>query len=296
MKLKTSDWVVYGIAALSAILAIVLVYGYVQNRVAEAEANASTKTITVVEKPELHSIVVASRDIYRGEKIDADDVKVLNVPMEGLVVKGVIINPQNAVGHVAHQKIYAGEWILAKKLKSESQSRSQSVEALLEKKRRAIRLPIEPDTGLLGIINPGDHVDVISVFESADSKRMVSRTILQNITVLSIGIENQMRATSADPEEETNTPFANKQASNKKSMVALDVDTTQAEKLALAMNVGAIHLLLRNSADTELVDTKGVNLKVMEKGQRRPPKYKPKKKREVIELMQGGNVQEVITR
>lgn len=295
MKLKTSDWAVYGIAALSAILAIVLVYGYVQNRVAEAEANASTKTITVVEKPELHSIVVASRDIYRGEQIEADDVKVLNVPMEGLVVKGVIINPQNAVGHVAHQKIYAGEWILAKKLKSESQSRSQSVEALLDKKRRAIRLPIDPATGLLGILNPGDHVDVISVFESADSKRMVSRTILQNISVLSIGIENQMRANRADSEEESNGVFA-KPVDNKKSMVALDVDTTQAEKLALAMNVGAIHLLLRNAADTELVKTKGVNLKVMEKGQRRPPKYKPKKKREVIELMQGGNVQEVITR
>lgn len=295
MKLKTSDWAVYGIAALSAILAIVLVYGYVQNRVAEAEANASTKTITVVEKPELHSIVVASRDIYRGEQIEADDVKVLNVPMEGLVVKGVIINPQNAVGHVAHQRIYAGEWILAKKLKSESQSRAQSVEALLDKKRRAIRLPIDPATGLLGILNPGDHVDVISVFESADSKRMVSRTILQNISVLSIGIENQMRASRVDSEEESNGVFA-KPVDNKKSMVALDVDTTQAEKLALAMNVGAIHLLLRNAADTELVKTKGVNLKVMEKGQRRPPKYKPKKKREVIELMQGGNVQEVITR
>jgi len=294
MKLKTSDWVVYGIAALSAILAIVLVYGYVQNRVAEAEANASTKTITVVEKPELHSIVVASRDIYRGEQIEADDLKVLNVPMEGLVVKGVIVNPQNAVGHVAHQKIYAGEWILAKKLKSESQSRAQSVEALLDEKRRAIRLPIDPGTGLLGIISPGDHVDIISVFESADSKRMVSRTILQNISVLSIGIENQMRDAAAESEESDNT--FSKSNPNKKSMIALDVDTTQAEKLALAMNVGAIHLLLRNSADTELVETKGVNLKVMEKGQRRSPKYKPKKKREVIELMQGGNVQEVITR
>ncbi|MDG4812299.1 Flp pilus assembly protein CpaB [Hydrogenovibrio sp. 3SP14C1] len=294
MKLKTSDWVVYGIAALSAILAIVLVYGYVQNRVAEAEANAGTKTITVVEKPELHSIVVASRDIYRGEQIEADDVKVLNVPMEGLVVKGVIVNPQNAVGHVAHQNIYAGEWILAKKLKSESQSRAQSVEALLDEKRRAIRLPIDPGTGLLGIISPGDHVDIISVFESADSKRMVSRTILQNISVLSIGIENQMRGNASESDDSDNT--FSKSNRNQKSMIALDVDTNQAEKLALAMNVGAIHLLLRNSADTELVETKGANLKVMEKGQRRPPKYKPKKKRDVIELMQGGNVQEVITR
>lgn len=292
MKLKTSDLIVYGVATLSAVLAVVLVYGYVQNRVAEAEANAQVKTITVVEKPELRAVVVASRDLYRGEQIGVDDVKVLNVPMEGVVVKGVITNPQNVVGHIARQHIYGGEWILEAKIGGEIKDEKQSVESLLVGKRRAMRVPVDPSTGLLGLLQPGDHVDVISVFESADDKRMVSRAILQNVSVLSIGQANRMRTANTNKEDDDSV---SPEATLKESVVALDVDTTQAEKLALAVNVGAIHLLLRNSADTELIETKGVNLKVMEKGKRRPPKYRPKQKRAVIEVMQGGKVQEVIT-
>lgn len=291
MKLKTSDLIVYGVATLSAVLAVVLVYGYVQNRVAEAEANTKVKTITVVEKPELRAVVVASRDLYRGEQIAVDDVKVLNVPMEGVIVKGVITNPQNVIGHIAHQHIYGGEWILEAKIGSEIKDQKQSVESLLISKRRAMRVPVDPSSGLLGLLQPGDHVDVISVFESADDKRMVSRAILQNVTVLSIGQANRMRTSIANEDEEDISP----EATIKDSVVALDVDTTQAEKLALAINVGAIHLLLRNAADTELVATQGVNLKIMEKGKRRPPKFRPKQKRAVIEVMQGGKVQEVIT-
>ncbi|MPQ96318.1 Flp pilus assembly protein CpaB, partial [Thioclava sp. JE_KL1] len=78
MKLKTSDWLIYGSAALSAILAVVFVYGYVQNRVEDAKAHAQVKTVTIVQKPKLLSVVVANRDIYRGEKIDVDDLKVLS--------------------------------------------------------------------------------------------------------------------------------------------------------------------------------------------------------------------------
>ncbi|MDX1796440.1 MAG: Flp pilus assembly protein CpaB [Hydrogenovibrio sp.] len=292
MKLKTSDWLVYGVAGLSAVLAVIFVYGYVQNRVEEAKASASVKTVTIVEKPELRSVVVANRDIYRGEKIDVDDLKVLKVPTDGVVVKGVVTNPQAAVGHIAFQKLYAGEWLMEKKIGTQKDVGKQSVEALLNSGQRAMRLPVSAASGLLGILNPGDHVDVISVFESTDSKKMISRTVLQNITVLSIGQKNRMKIDSAKSESRGDNP----ETSVDKSMIALDVTTHQAEQLALAMNVGAIHLVLRNPSDTKLVKTEGVNLKVMERGKGRPPKYKPKTKREVIELMQGGDVQEVITR
>ena len=82
----------------------------------------------------------------------------------------------------------------------------------------------------------------------------------------------------------------------KASMVALNVDTPQAEQLALAMNVGAIHLALRGPADVNIIKTDGVNIKVMERSKQRPPKYKPKTNRDVIQIMQGDKLQEVITR
>lgn len=294
MKLQRSDFILYGVALLASMLAASLVYGYVENRVAEAESKAEVKTITVIEKPELRSVVVANRDLYRGEKIDIDDIKVLMVPTEGLIAQGVVINPDKVIGHVAKQHIYTGEWLIEKKVALEIKDESR-VESLLETGMRAMRIPVSAESGLLGMLNPSDHVDVISVFESADGKRMISRTILQNIEVLSIGQTNRMIQIK-DEELKQAKENHEGEAFVKASMVALNVNTRQAEQLALAMNVGAIHLALRGPADVSLVTTDGVNVKVMERSKQRPPKYKPKTKRDVIQIMQGDSVQEVITR
>ncbi|WP_373020450.1 Flp pilus assembly protein CpaB [Thiomicrorhabdus sp.] len=293
MKIQRSDFILYGVALLSAVLAVGLVYGYVENRVAEAESKTEVKTVTVIEKPELRSVVVANRDLYRGEKIELDDIKVLMVPTEGVIAKGVVTQPDAVVGHIAKQHIFAGEWLIDQKV-GVQQEAENSVEALLEKGMRAIRIPVSAESGLLGMLNPNDHVDVISVFESADGKRMISRTILQNIEVLSIGQTNRMGQMKQEEVQEANK---NRQgeAFVKASMVALNVNTQQAEQVALAMNVGAIHLALRGPSDVGLVETDGVNVKVMERGKQRPPKFKPKQKREVIQIMQGDSVQEVIT-
>jgi len=294
MKLQRSDLILYGVALLSAMLAVSLVYGYVENRVAEAESKAEVKTITVIERPELRSVVVANRDLYRGEKINIDDIKVLMVPTEGVVTTGVVVNPDKIVGRVAKQPIYAGEWMMEQKVGVLEEDESR-VESLLEENMRAMRIPVSAESGLLGMLNPSDHVDVISVFESADGKRMISRTILQNIEVLSIGQTNRMGKMR---EEEAKQAHNNHEgeAFVKASMIALNVNTPQAEQLALAMNVGAIHLALRGPADVNVIETDGVNVKVMERSKQRPPKYKPKSNRDVIQIMQGDSVQEVITR
>lgn len=294
MKFQRSDIVLYGVAFLSAILAVGLVYGYVENRVAEAASKTEVKTVTVIEKPELRSVVVANRDIYRGEKIEIDDIKVLMVPTEGVIASGVVTQPATVVGHIAKQPIYAGEWLLEQKVGLQEESQG-AVEALLEPGMRALRIPVSAESGLLGMLNPGDHVDVISVFESADGKRMISRTILQNIEVLSIGQINRMGKTAKQQEEDVKQDPKQGEAFVKASMVALNVNTPQAEQLALAMNIGAIHLALRAPADVALVDTDGVNVKTIESGKARPPKFKPKDEREVIQIMQGDRVQEVIT-
>lgn len=293
MKIQRSDFILYGVALLSAVLAVGLVYGYVENRVAQAESNTEVKTVTVVEKPELRSVVVANRDLYRGEKIEIDDVKVLMVPTEGVVAKGVMVKPEKAVGHVAKQNIFAGEWLIEQKIGVQEKAQN-SVEALLEKGMRAMRIPVSAESGLLGMLNPNDHVDVISVFQSANGKRMISRTILQNIEVLSIGQTNRMGRVQPEKTEDGDKKQRG-EAFVKASMIALRVDTHQAEQLALAMNVGAVHLALRGPSDVKLVETDGVNVKVIERSKQQSPKYKPKQKREVIQIMQGDRVQEVIT-
>jgi pilus assembly protein CpaB len=211
-----------------------------------------------------------------------------------VIAGGVITQPNDALGRTAKQHIYTGEWLIDQKIGTQDVIES-GIESLLEVGMRAIRIPVSAESGLLGMLNPSDHVDVISVFESADGKRMISRTILQNIEVLSIGQNNRMgqlkkEVVQDDKEHEQGESFV------KASMIALHVQSSQAEQLALAMNVGAIHLALRGPTDVKLIETDGVNVKVMERSQQRSPKYKPKISRDVIQIMQGGSVQEVITR
>lgn len=294
MNLRANDWLVYGLAGISAVLAVFFVYGYVQNQVELAQSNTEVRTVTVVEKPKLLSVVVAARDVYRGEKLEVDDLKVLQVPTDGVTTSNVIVNPQDAVGHVAQQTLFAGEWILKQKIDGNTSAEMKSVSALLGKERRAMRFPVGAHNGLLGMLNPGDHVDIISVFESTDSKRMISRVILQNISVLSIGQNNRM--TAFTPKSDNLQSGNNPETVQSNSMIAVDVSVKEAEQLALAMNVGALHVLLRNGSDADIIKTDGVNLRVMESGKGRAPIYKPKTKREVIEVLQGGSVQEVITR
>ena len=289
MKAKKSDLVLYGVAFISAMLAILLVYGYVQSRVDQASQQVAVKTVTVVEKPELRSVVVASRDLYRGERIEVDDITVLNVPTEGVVLKGVIVDPQAVVGHVLNQTVYAGEWIIDRKIGADETKSHTGMGGLLDEGRRAVRIPVSPESGLIGLLRPSNHVDVIGVFESADGSRMISRTVLENIEVLMVGDQASF-----------SRPATNKDADNKASsssgraMVTLNVDTNQAEQLVLAVNVGTVHLALRNATDVALVNSNGVNVKVMESSPQHRPVYRPKPKREVIEIMQGGQVQEVI--
>lgn len=288
MKAKKSDLVLYGVAFISAMLAILLVYGYVQSRVDQASQQVAVKTVTVVEKPELRSVVVASRDLYRGERIEVEDITVLNVPTEGVVLKGVIVDPQAVVGHVLNQTVYAGEWIIDRKIGSDESQSNTGMGSLLDEGRRAVRIPVSPESGLIGLLRPSDHVDVIGVFESADGSRMISRTVLENIEVLMVGDQANYSRSENKKSDEKST------SSQGRSMVTLNVDTNQAEQLALAVNVGTVHLALRNATDVALVNSNGVNVKVMESSPQHRPVYTPKPKREVIEIMQGGQVQEVI--
>jgi pilus assembly protein CpaB len=103
--------------------------------------------------------------------------------------------------------------------------------------------------GLLGLVEPGDRVDVIAVLPGKNSKQ-ISRTILQDIAVLSVG--NRCEPSKPTTTEAGNTP--------QKTFLTLEVDANQATKLALAMDTGTIHLTLKNKGDQNLTFCKTFEL------------------------------------
>ncbi|MBO1927684.1 Flp pilus assembly protein CpaB [Thiomicrorhabdus sp. 6S2-11] len=296
MKISRSDWLLYSIAVISAIAVVALVYTYIEKRVADAQKNIPVKTVTVVEKPELAPVLIASRDLYRGEKIAAEDVKVLNVAKEGIVIKGIYAKPEQAVGQIVRQDLYAGEWLFAKKFTDKIADKNiqqiAGVSSLIKPGMRAMRIPVSPESGLLGILKPGDHVDVASVFNSANGKRQISRVILQNIEVLSIGQESRYKPKS-EIQEVVQSGTKKDETAVKRSMVALHLTIQQAEKLALAISIGKLNLLLRNEADTEIKESDGVNVRVIESDRQKRVEHSAKDQRQTVQLLQGGEVQEV---
>jgi pilus assembly protein CpaB len=103
---------------------------------------------------------------------------------------------------------------------------------------------VDDVSGVAGFIHPGDHVDVLMEMAKPGSAEHFSKTILQNIVVLSAG-QTWEQGRDEKPAV-VNT-------------VTLVLNTAQAEIMNLASNQGKIRLALRNRNDVAELATRGVD-------------------------------------
>jgi len=266
------------LALLSGIAAAMLGYAYIEKRVAEKSEALAVDRVRVVEAPELLSVVVVQRDLFRGERLEATDLTVLRVPTEGVSASGVLSSPEQAVGRVALQNLYAGEWLIDRKI-ADSEQGGDRWNQLLGPGMRAIRVPVDQVTGLLGLLQPDDRVDLIAVFPGSDGKSVISRALEQNIAVLAVG---QRRL----PQEDENKKVD--EAGEKSSSVTLEVTQEQAERIALALELGKVRLVLRNRSDTQLLSSNGTRLSELTRSAAAPT-AKPRP-RHTVQLITGGKI------
>ena len=111
---------------------------------------------------------------------------------------------------------------------------------------RACAVKVDDVVGVAGFVTPGMHVDVLisgtPPGAQVDTQGTVSRTILQNIAVLSAGTDIQKDAEGKPKQVQ---------------VVNLLVTPEQAESLSLAGNQVRIQLVLRNPMDTEIAKVPG---------------------------------------
>lgn len=269
--------ILIGLAMISGVLAAALGYAYIEKRLSEQRASLMAGQVRVVETPELITVVVVQRDRLRGETLQTGDLSVMRVPSEGMSVVGVISDPQHAVGRVALQNLYAGEWVLDRKL-TDTQPGEDGWNRLLIPGMRAIRLPVDQVSGLLGLLQPDDRVDLIAVIPTSDGQSILGRTLEQNVTVLAVG---QRRLPQADDGKLA-------ESGEKNTTVTLEVTQAQAERIALALEVGKLRMALRNPADTEHLPASSARLRELE----RPLDHIPSapRPRHTVQVITGGTV------
>ncbi|GIQ74087.1 Flp pilus assembly protein CpaB [Bradyrhizobium sp. RD5-C2] len=107
---------------------------------------------------------------------------------------------------------------------------------------RAISIKVDEETGVSGLIRPGDNVDVVltQVFEKANlARRAVSETVLSNVRVIAIDQEIAQGGRSI-----TNT-VAGKTAQT----VSLELKPDQVKKVSVAKQLGTLSLVVRAAAE-----------------------------------------------
>jgi pilus assembly protein CpaB len=185
-------------------------------------------------------MIVAARDIKIGTILAAADVKVVNVT--GIAPQGAITQAKDAIGRGAISNIYNGELVLDSRLAP--MGSGGGLAATIKTGMRACAVRVDEVVGVAGFVTPGMRVDVLISGvppNSSATQETQTRTILQNIEVLSAGTDIQKDAEGKPQQVQ---------------VVNLLVSPEDAQVLALASNQMKIQLVLRNPLDTAVVQVK----------------------------------------
>ncbi|MFL5296427.1 MAG: Flp pilus assembly protein CpaB [Phenylobacterium sp.] len=190
-------------------------------------------------------VVVAKAPLKFGDKLDASKVVVLNIPANAVpegafTTVAAVLKQDNGGAPVTLTPIAAREPLLPSKLSGPG-ARS-SIAAEIADGMRAYTIKVSDVTGVGGHALPGDRVDVVLMRDmSPDPQRhsYVSEVVIQDVRVLGVDLNADITS--------------NKPASP--STATLEVTVPDAQKLAVAADLGKLSLALRRTGSAEIALT-----------------------------------------
>jgi pilus assembly protein CpaB len=190
-------------------------------------------------------VVVAKAALKFGDKLDATKIEVLNIPANAVPdgafkTTAQVLSQDNGGAPVAITSIAAREPLLPAKLSGPGAR--ASVAAEIKDGMRAYTIKVSDVTGVGGHALPGDRVDVVLLRDLSQDQtkhNYVSEVVIQDVRVLGVDL-------NADP-------ASNKPATP--STATLEVNVPDAQKLAVAADLGKLSLALRRTGSAELAQT-----------------------------------------
>ncbi len=226
-------WITLGLAFIVAFITSLLIYNYLQK---------NTKIVEV--KLETLPVATALADIGWGTRITKEMIKPVDF-LKATAPPGSFSDCDSLVGRVAIYPIKANEPILDSRLAPAS-VKAGGVAAVVSQKKRAVAVKVDKVIGVSGFIHHGNRVDVLVTIPNGKSSEPITKTVLENILVLTVGPELEKKGKDEKPSDV--------------DVITLEVTPEEGEKLALAANEGKLQLALRNFSDTESVFTRGVTI------------------------------------
>lgn len=209
--------------------------------------NAAKSGVAAVAQPQLVGVpvVVARGPLKFGDRLDAGKVEVVKLPSNA-VPEGAfssvdqLLKQDNGAAPVALTAIAAREPLLPSKLSGPGAR--ASVAAEIAEGMRGYTIRVTDATGVGGHALPGDRVDVVLMRDltpQAPNRTFVSEVVIQDVRVLGIDLNADL-------------------ASNKPATpttATLEVSVPDAQKLAVAGDLGKLSLALRKSGAADIAQT-----------------------------------------
>lgn len=218
------------------------IYSYLQKQQQEVERA----------KAEMGSVVVAAADIPAGTRIQEGQTKKVIWPKANIPI-GTFTDPTPLIGRTVLSSIVSGEPLMEAKL-APTEAKGGIMAYLIPEGQRAMAVAVNEVVGVGGFVLPNSKVDVV-VTTTPPGGKQISKIVLQNLNVLAVGQKME--------EKEGKAVLV--------PTVTVALTPEEAEKLALASNVGPLQLLLRSSKDTSPAATPGATLPNLLRGGKSAP-------------------------
>jgi len=282
---KFKPVIVLAVALGFALMTSAFVYKWVQQN------NTPEKQVVVVD--ESIPVAVAFTNLKWGTKLTREMIKKAPFLKKSLP-EGYFSDVDRLVGRVLITPVQKREPIIESKLAPDSVTVG-GVAAIVKPGKRAVAVKGDKVIGLSGLIQPGDHVDVLVTLVHPRTKLEVTKLVLENVLVLATGA--QIQKENPDKRAGETSPY---------DVYALEVTPEEGEKLTLASAEGKLQFALRNATDKASVRTTGVtipkalaSLQPVTEQKTKPKRVKSRRRAKVekrtatVEIIKGNKVQSV---
>ena len=229
----SKTWIVLGVALVIGLLAALAARSYLSSQMDAMEAQSRGNKV---------SVVVAKRELRRGERLSSENVAVRAIPADFAHSNAVTPGDFDRLdGQPLAFPVKPGEMVLWSLMESK---RAPTFSARVDAGRRAITVPVDEINSISGLLEPGDTIDLMVTFDRKGKKTTL--TLLQGVRVMATG-----QRSADDPKSGERRQY---------STVTLDTTPDQARNVILARDVGKLTALLRNPQDQGGVGAPAVDI------------------------------------
>lgn len=214
------------IGVVVALLGIVLQIAYMRHF--EEEASGGTRI----------DLLVAAQPIERGKPIKADMLGVRSVPQAYVDDRAIRVADRDKIINLrAASKVPVLQTLVWTDLIAATDDQ-RDLSSLVQPGNRAMPIRIQFDE-VLQLIRPGDFVDILTI----DGEGRNASVLLQRVLVLAAGLETTIERST------------DKRARTRSNLLTVSVSLQEAQMLGLALTIGRLMAIVRNTGDPRTLDT-----------------------------------------